>query len=46
MSVADPATSIVSTDWAREHLDDAGVRFLEVDVEIGLSIETGEGSAN
>jgi thiosulfate/3-mercaptopyruvate sulfurtransferase len=38
MSVADastPATPavLVSTDWAREHLDDPKVRFLEVDVD-------------
>jgi thiosulfate/3-mercaptopyruvate sulfurtransferase len=38
MSVADPTTStapaaLVSTDWAREHLDDPKVRFLEVDVD-------------
>jgi thiosulfate/3-mercaptopyruvate sulfurtransferase len=33
MSVADPSTSIVSTDWARQHLDDPRVRFLEVDVD-------------
>jgi thiosulfate/3-mercaptopyruvate sulfurtransferase len=38
MSVADPTTAsdpgaLVSTDWAREHLDDPKVRFLEVDVD-------------
>ena len=38
MSVADPSTAsapaaLVSTDWAREHLDDPKVRFLEVDVD-------------
>ena len=37
MSVADSTTSapaaLVSTDWAREHLDDPTVRFLEVDVD-------------
>jgi len=37
MSVADPTTSVpaalVSTAWAREHLDDPKVRFLEVDVD-------------
>jgi thiosulfate/3-mercaptopyruvate sulfurtransferase len=37
MSVADSTTSapaaLVSTDWAREHLDDPKVRFLEVDVD-------------
>jgi thiosulfate/3-mercaptopyruvate sulfurtransferase len=27
------ATSLVSVDWARDHLDDPGVRFLEVDVD-------------
>ena len=37
MSVADPTISVpaalVSTAWAREHLDDPKVRFLEVDVD-------------
>ncbi|HUQ78227.1 MAG TPA: sulfurtransferase, partial [Patescibacteria group bacterium] len=38
MSVADPTTAsapaaLVSTDWARQHLDDPKVRFLEVDVD-------------
>jgi thiosulfate/3-mercaptopyruvate sulfurtransferase len=37
MTVADATTSVpaalVSTDWARQHLDDPGVRFLEVDVD-------------
>ena len=36
MSVADPTTTsaaLVSTSWAREHLDDPKVRFLEVDVD-------------
>jgi thiosulfate/3-mercaptopyruvate sulfurtransferase len=38
MSVADPTTAsvpaaLVSTSWAREHLDDPKVRFLEVDVD-------------
>ena len=38
MSVADPTTAsapgaLVNTDWAREHLDDPKVRFLEVDVD-------------
>ena len=35
MSVADAAasTALVTTDWAREHLDDPKVRFLEVDVD-------------
>jgi len=38
MSVSDPTTAsapaaLVSTDWAREHLDDPKVRFLEVDVD-------------
>jgi len=37
MSVADAPTStppvLVTTDWAREHLDDPKVRFLEVDVD-------------
>jgi thiosulfate/3-mercaptopyruvate sulfurtransferase len=38
MSVADPTTAsapaaLVTTDWAREHLDDPKVRFLEVDVD-------------
>ena len=35
MSVADAAASpaLVTTDWAREHLDDPKVRFLEVDVD-------------
>ena len=35
MSVADatPSTALVSTDWARAHLDDPKVRFLEVDVD-------------
>ena len=38
MSAADPTTAtaqaaLVSTDWAREHLDDPKVRFLEVDVD-------------
>ena len=26
-------TSLVNVDWARDHLDDPGVRFLEVDVD-------------
>ncbi|MBA2633286.1 MAG: sulfurtransferase [Chloroflexi bacterium] len=37
MTVADAPTStppvLVTTDWAREHLDDPKVRFLEVDVD-------------
>ena len=37
MSVADAtapsSAALVSTDWAREHLDDPKVRFLEVDVD-------------
>ena len=38
MSVADATASpvppaLVTTDWAREHLDDQKVRFLEVDVD-------------
>ena len=38
MSTADPTTTsrsaaLVGTDWAREHLDDPTVRFLEVDVD-------------
>ena len=38
MSVADVSTTarpavLVTTDWAREHLDDPAVRFLEVDVD-------------
>ena len=37
MSIADPTTRssavLVSTDWARDHLDDPNVRFLEVDVD-------------
>jgi thiosulfate/3-mercaptopyruvate sulfurtransferase len=37
MSVADPTTRsnavLVTTDWARDHLDDPRVRFLEVDVD-------------
>ena len=38
MSVADATTTsspaaLVTTDWAREHLDDPKVRFLEVDVD-------------
>jgi thiosulfate/3-mercaptopyruvate sulfurtransferase len=38
MSVADTSTApipaaLVGTDWAREHLDDPSVRFLEVDVD-------------
>jgi thiosulfate/3-mercaptopyruvate sulfurtransferase len=36
MSLAEsPSTpaALVTTDWAREHLDDDGVRFLEVDVD-------------
>ena len=44
MSVADPTTrsnaALVTTDWAREHLDDPSVRFLEVDVDTD-SYETG-----
>jgi len=44
MSVADPTTRsnavLVSTDWARDHLDDPGVRFLEVDVDTD-SYDTG-----
>ena len=38
MSVADATTAsaaLVSTNWAREHLDDPTVRFLEVDVDTG-----------
>ena len=35
MSAADASTPavLVTTDWAREHLDDPKVRFLEVDVD-------------
>ena len=37
MSVLDPTTRtnavLVTTDWARDHLDDPAVRFLEVDVD-------------
>jgi thiosulfate/3-mercaptopyruvate sulfurtransferase len=38
MTTADATSSttpaaLVSTDWARQHLDDDGVRFLEVDVD-------------
>ena len=37
MSVADPTTRqnavLVTTEWARAHLDDPAVRFLEVDVD-------------
>jgi thiosulfate/3-mercaptopyruvate sulfurtransferase len=35
MSAADASTpaALVTTDWAREHLDDPKVRFLEVDVD-------------
>lgn len=38
MSVAEPTTTptptaLVTTEWAREHLDDPNVRFLEVDVD-------------
>ena len=38
MSISDPTTTsrsaaLVSTDWAREHLADPTVRFLEVDVD-------------
>jgi thiosulfate/3-mercaptopyruvate sulfurtransferase len=35
MTVADAtsSTALVSTDWARAHLDDPKVRFLEVDVD-------------
>jgi thiosulfate/3-mercaptopyruvate sulfurtransferase len=45
MSIADtsaPSASavLVTTDWAREHLDDPKVRFLEVDVDTG-SYDTG-----
>ncbi len=44
MSVADPTTPVnavlVTTDWARDHLDDPGVRFLEVDVDTD-SFDTG-----
>jgi thiosulfate/3-mercaptopyruvate sulfurtransferase len=45
MSVADATTTsvpaaLVTTDWAREHLDDAKVRFLEVDVDTD-SYDTG-----
>jgi thiosulfate/3-mercaptopyruvate sulfurtransferase len=45
MSIADPSAPsasavLVSTDWAREHLDDPKVRFLEVDVDTG-SYDTG-----
>ena len=40
MSAADTSTApvpaaLVGTDWAREHLDDPNVRFLEVDVDTG-----------
>ena len=40
MSIADPSAPsrsavLVTTDWAREHLDDPKVRFLEVDVDTG-----------
>jgi thiosulfate/3-mercaptopyruvate sulfurtransferase len=44
MTVGDPAATrsevLVTTDWAREHLDDPNVRFLEVDVDTD-SYETG-----
>ena len=44
MSVADPTTRsnavLVTTDWARDHLDDPAVRFLEVDVDTD-SYDTG-----
>ena len=44
MSVADPPTRsnavLVTTDWARDHLDDPRVRFLEVDVDTD-SYDTG-----
>jgi thiosulfate/3-mercaptopyruvate sulfurtransferase len=44
MSVADPTTRskavLVTTDWARDHLDDPRVRFLEVDVDTD-SYDTG-----
>jgi thiosulfate/3-mercaptopyruvate sulfurtransferase len=44
MSVSDPTTRtsavLVTTDWARDHLDDPGVRFLEVDVDTD-SYDTG-----
>ena len=45
MSVADPTTTsvpaaLVTTPWAREHLDDPKVRFLEVDVDTD-SYDTG-----
>jgi thiosulfate/3-mercaptopyruvate sulfurtransferase len=43
MSVADPTATreaLVTTDWAREHLDDPKVRFLEVDVDTD-SYDTG-----
>ncbi|MGI8999656.1 MAG: sulfurtransferase [Candidatus Limnocylindria bacterium] len=33
MTVEDTATALVNTDWARDHLDDPTVRFLEVDVD-------------
>jgi thiosulfate/3-mercaptopyruvate sulfurtransferase len=44
MSVADPTTRsnavLVTTDWARDHLDDPKVRFLEIDVDTD-SYDTG-----
>jgi thiosulfate/3-mercaptopyruvate sulfurtransferase len=44
MSVADPTRTttppLVTVDWARDHLDDPKVRFLEVDVDTG-AYETG-----
>ena len=44
MSVADPTTRSnavrITTDWARDHLDDPAVRFLEVDVDTD-SYDTG-----
>ena len=45
MSIADPSAPsasavLVTTDWARDHLDDPKVRFLEVDVDTG-SYDTG-----
>jgi thiosulfate/3-mercaptopyruvate sulfurtransferase len=44
MSVADPtrttAPPLVTVDWARDHLDDPKVRFLEVDVDTD-AYETG-----
>ena len=44
MTVADPTRTttppLVTVDWARDHLDDPKVRFLEVDVDTG-AYETG-----